>query len=233
MKRFLLFFLFISFYANSQDIPDNVIFDWYEDHGVDADWWASGGVHNSFNQINYTFAALPSTSSATIGNVTHTWKGGEIISVRSATAAINLYYLSYNNISSATEWVPIGENALSAAGIITEATAGVISSNSYHLEIVLPAAKRVAGEWPIVAVGGILYPEDAILEPGAQLQHTAIHLYLYGGESPWPAGTAWKAIYSLEDVTVVAVSAETGGGMILPVDISGIDYIPGCLTAFE
>jgi len=37
----------------------------------------------------------------------------------------------------------------------------------------------------------------------------------------------------LAAVTVVDVTAGAGGGMVLPVDMRGIDYLPGSLTTFE
>lgn len=122
---------------------------------------------------------------------------------------------------------------LSASDPVVVAIAGELSINTYHLEIQLESGKRVVGEWPVVWVGGIVYPEEAVLESAPQLQHRAIHLYLYGDETPWPAGTAWKAIYSLESVSVVVVAAGTGGDMVLPIDIPGVDYLTGNLLTME
>lgn len=225
--------------ADSRDL-------WRDDANVWNDFDVGGEVRGRFLGIQHIFSTLPDTAATvTIEGVSFTPRLGSIIGVQSATAAINLYYLSNNYITGATEWLSFegimgatgaqgitGATGAIASASIVVATAGVLSSNTYHLEIVLLSGKRVVGEWPMVMVGGILYPEDAVLEPAPQLQHRAIHLYLYGGETPWPAGTVWKAIYTLEDITVVPVN-NFDGDMILPVDIPGVDYMRGSATTFE
>jgi len=127
----------------------------------------------------------------------------------------------------------IVEASAAVAGSSTLATAGVFAANTYEFSLTLPPGKRIVKHWPVVTIGGIIYPSQAVIEPGTQGQDAAIHIYLGGDESPWAAGTAWKALLELADITVVDVTPSAGGGLALPVDVGGIDYLRGEILTFE